>query len=59
MGNNELVELSHDGIQRETPGAILYDFGTDDAWIPRSLLTEIDNNTIAVPEWFAIKEGLV
>ena len=63
MAEPELIELAYEDLLRneEAEGALLFRIEGLDRWIPRTLLYEWDEDasTIAVPEWFAVKEGLV
>jgi hypothetical protein len=56
----KLADLDYTEIIHETDGAILFSIDGDEVWIPRSLL-ELDESThtVTVPEWFALKEGLI
>ena len=55
----EMIELPHDGVIRETGLAKLFDLGDCEAWIPKSIIDDEDDELVTVPEWWAIKEGLV
>lgn len=39
--------------------AVLLNDGRIDVWVPRSLLQDNGDGTFTVPEWFAVKNGLV
>jgi len=56
---SEAIEIAHDGIEAETSRAVRFDFGDRLQWVPRSLIRAWEDNTVTVPEWFAIKKGLV
>lgn len=48
---------------RESDLAVLFDIEGEEVWVPKSLMEdwpdEDDEGEIEIPEWFAIKEGLV
>lgn len=46
---------------RESDGAICFDLGGEERWIPKSLIGEVDQDamTVEVKDWFAHKEGLI
>lgn len=57
-------------VYRTTRAAILVEFGgSENVWVPRSLITDwcggpddapgLQTTSIFIPEWFAIKAGLV
>ncbi len=60
MSDQEIIELNFDKILNDNPDkkAILLEMGDLRIWIPRSLITEISENTITVPLWYAEKEEL-
>ena len=46
----------------KTEKAALFDVGLDeDVWIPLSLIYEYnsENGVVRIPEWFALKKGLI
>jgi len=60
--NGELVTLDYDDIKidNERYEAILFVFGDAEIWLPRCLLElDVDAETVEVPEWLALKEGLI
>lgn len=68
MKNNQLATFYGCKIIKETDGAILVKFEDKEKeqWIPKSLIhdnseiwIEGDKGVLVVPEWFAIKEGLI
>jgi hypothetical protein len=59
----DLVEVTG-VIRRETDAAILFDDGTEQVWIPKSQIDTTEElggglAEITIPEWLAIKKGLV
>lgn len=59
------VHLNVDEIEAETEKAFLLCFGKDKVWVPKSVISDVDDYdegdtrcTISVKEWFADKEGL-
>ena len=55
MTNREIIILVWDKIEAMTPLAILFTFGDDDVWLPRSQITDIDEKTktLEIPLWLA------
>lgn len=53
----ELIELIHNGIIKETKKAVLFEF-EEEVWIPRSVIEEYDNGYVTLEQWFAVKEEL-
>lgn len=56
------VELAYDRIVHQTALAILYDFGDQEAWVPKSVVEDDDGEdggVVEIQEWFAEKEGLL
>ena len=55
--------IPHDGLVRETDLAKGYRVSDDPAedlmWIPKSLIEDEGDDYVDVPEWWAIREGLV
>ena len=59
----DYIELTYDSIEAETLKAILFNFGDEQAWIPRS---QIENDsclsdygdTVCVAAWLAKQKGL-
>lgn len=63
--NDELAELGCTAL-RETDKALYVDLGDKKTWIPKSLIhddSEVwkagQSGTLVIPEWFALKEGLI
>jgi len=46
-------------VDRDSLDATLFRMGNRELWVPKSLIIDQEKNSIEVPEWFAIKEGLV
>lgn len=66
MASKELVILDYDEIIKETEKASLFRIGEEEDpdsrfWIPKSLIRDLDEEKreITIPEWIAIKLGLV
>ena len=55
----DMVEIDHDGIVKERGLSVKVDLGDQIISIPRSLIGDIEDDTIEVEEWFAIDKGLV
>jgi hypothetical protein len=55
MTNHEIITLVWDKIETMTPKAILFTFGDDDVWLPRSQITDLDEKTrtLEIPLWLA------
>ena len=59
------VDFSYDAVIRETESAVLLFDGTEEYWVPKSVINDgfqIEYETedeIEVAEWFAIQEGLI
>lgn len=49
----------YDRILRHSAEAILYKIDNRDVWIPKSLHDDFEDGSLAVAEWFAIKEELI
>lgn len=57
----ETTTLIFDEILHETDNAILFDFGGEEAWIPKSQIHNDpynDGSEVEVSAWFVEKEGL-
>lgn len=55
-------EIAYDRIVHETPMAKLYDFGTEQKWVPKSLIESDDGEdggTAEIQEWWLEQEGLL
>ena len=74
MSEQEYVDITFDGgIQRHTELAFLISYGHHDKWIPFSVVEDANNlqelcmtaewredvSTVAVKEWFAVKEEFI
>jgi hypothetical protein len=53
-----MLELTHDGIIRETDDAVLFNFDESKIWIPKSIIKDYDDLVIEVPNWFVEKAEL-
>ena len=55
MTNREIITLVWDKIEAMTPLTILFTFGDDDVWIPKSQITDLDEKTktLEIPLWLA------
>lgn len=53
-----MLELTHDGIERETDDAVLFYFDKSKIWIPRSIIKDYDDLVIELPDWFVEKAEL-
>ena len=54
----EIMIITHDGIKYESAKAVLFIFDDENVWIPKTVITEYDDTTVNVQQWFAEKEGL-
>lgn len=62
QGDQETVTLAYERVVRETAKALCISMhGDKETWIPKSLIREHEEDAKAldVPEWFAVKEGLI
>jgi len=54
--------LKYDSIKVDKPDlkAVLFVFGDDEVWIPRSQIRDLDENRseIDIPSWLAIDKGI-
>ncbi len=64
--NEEVDYVEVEGvIKRHTPLAVLFDVGKVQAWIPKSLIISEEEDpdseliTLEIPEWVALKDGLI
>lgn len=60
--DEETVTLAYERVVRETSKALCIAMhGDRETWIPKSVIREHEEaaGTLDVPEWFAVKEGLV
>lgn len=58
IDRTEIVELQPDEKIRQTGAATLYKFGERNVWMPKSQITEIDEDTIECGLWLVIKKEL-
>ena len=54
---DELVEVTHDELIRETAKAILVKVNGEDEWIPKSQCEEWDEKTVILKRWLADDRG--
>ena len=54
----EIVWLDHDGVERETEKAKLFDLGDQKKWIPKSQIIDEGEDLVGVKRWWAEKEEL-
>lgn len=62
MGRDqEIVEIDFDENKGRTHEARGFLIDSDVVWIPLSLLGDVDeqDKTFEIPEWFALKKGLI
>ena len=56
------IELTYDSIEAETPKAILFNFGDEQTWIPRSQIEDDSlpdgKGTVCVAAWLVKQNGL-
>jgi len=55
---SEIVEIEAD-LVHETPRAYLVSDGDRECWLPKSLTQYDGHGTFAIPEWLAMREGLI
>ena len=56
---NRLVEVDAE-IEREAPEAWLLDVGLDKpVWVPKSQVEDLGENTFKMPEWLALRKGII
>lgn len=55
MTDQETIILTWDKIKATTPLAVLFVFGDDVVWIPKSQMTDLDqeDKTLEIPLWLA------
>ena len=59
LTKKELVDIDATRLHA-TDDAILLDHGGDDpAWVPKSLVVDNDDGTFTMPEWLAMKKGMI
>lgn len=58
MPNDKLYDFAAQQ-KHSTEEAVLLNDGDKDYWVPKSLLQDNSDGTFTVPEWWAIKAGLV
>ena len=58
----DFIELTYDSIEAQTLKAILFNFGDEQAWIPRSQIEEYPledkAGTVCVAAWLVKAKGL-
>ena len=61
MTKDDDVLIEYDLKKVDTPSlkAVLYVIDGDEYWLPRSVIDDFEDGTVAVARWFAEKEGLV
>ena len=61
MTKDDDVLIEYDLKKVDTPSlkAVLYVIEGDEYWLPRSVIDDFEDGTVAVARWFAEKEGLV
>ncbi len=57
--DSKVIEVAHDGVARETDDAKLFRFAEGEIWIPKSQIEDEEKNSVSIPEWLALKKGLV
>ena len=55
-----LVRVEHDGIAKDDPekDAVCFFVAGKQVWLPRSQVTDYDNELLSLPKWLAEKEDL-
>jgi len=55
MTDQETITVVYDWIDHTTDKAILFFFGDDEIWLPKSQITDLDEvaNTVEIPLWLA------
>lgn len=57
---DRMAEIDYDGIEHETPDAVMFDIDNKLVWLPKSQIEfDRDDKTIELPEWLATEKGLV
>jgi len=54
----ELFDLAAE-LRYETDNAYLVFDGTKEAWLPKSVTENNNDGTFTIPEWLALKKGLI
>ncbi len=52
------MEINYDMEKAATEKAILFAFGDDVVWVPRSVIEDMTESTITLPEWFVVDNEL-
>jgi hypothetical protein len=52
------MKINYDEIKKSTEKARLIVFGDDVVWVPKSIIEDITESTIILPEWFIIENEL-
>ena len=56
---NRLVEVTAK-VEHETAKAFLLDIGKEEhVWVPKSQATETETGKFKMPEWLALKKGMI
>ena len=56
------LSIEVDSIEHETDDALLVVFEGEKVWLPLSLVSRIDkgpNPAVTIPEWLAVKKGML
>jgi hypothetical protein len=57
--NDNDAIVYYDYILKKTEQAVLYKIDDREVWIPKSVHEDFEDGSLAVQEWFAIKEELI
>ena len=57
-GASDLIDIAGE-LRRQTDKAFLIFDGTKEAWLPKALVDDNGDGTFAMPEWLALREGLI
>jgi len=63
-GDDGGIYINHDGVVHETKkgskddGAVLFSIKGENKWIPKSQISDYNNEIVAVKKWWAEKNGL-
>ncbi len=58
-GQLHAVEIEYEYEISRTDGAILLAIEGREVWLPVSQIIELDFDTVTIPEWLAMEEGLI
>lgn len=56
--NSEPCTIAHDGIVHEADKAVLLEIDGEKVWVPLSLVEDLEDNQVTIPEWWMIQESL-